>query len=163
MPGINELAFKAQGDTNERCIITDDGVIYLGSGAAIADVIVKRSGVGQLSILGTIVAAAQASPPTVAAGTGYSAASLSAASTDTAMALTYTATAVGPTNPALTVTFGATHAAAPKSIGFAAASIFAAPNTGQLYVVSSSATGFVLGTATTDGAHVQTFDIVVAF
>jgi hypothetical protein len=163
MPGINELAYKLATDTNERFIIQDDGKMLWGSGSAIADVIMSRTGAGQVTLTGSFVSGAQASPPTVAAGTGYSAASLSAASTDTAMALTYTATAVGPTNPAMTITFGATHAAAPKSITFSAASIFAAPNTGQLYVVSSSATGFVLGTATTDGAHAQTWDIHVDF
>lgn len=163
MPGVNTVSYKAPSDTFERFIQQDDGTQIWGSGAAAGDVILKRSGAGQVTLTGNLVSGAQTSPPTVVAGTGYSAMSVNAGSTDTAGAITWTSTAVGPTNPLATVTFGATHAAAPKSIMLTAASTNASLSTAKLYVVSSSATGFVIASTGTDTATTQIWAYQVNF
>lgn len=163
MPSINTLAYKGALDTFERFIAQDDGKLAWGSGAAAPDVLLQRSGAGQLTLTGTIVSGAQATAPTIALGTGYSAGSVTAGSTDSAGSLNWTSTAVGPTNPLATVTFGATHAAAPKSVILFPASANAAASTGRDYVVSSSTTGFVVASQTTDTASAQVWAYQVNF
>lgn len=163
MPGVNTVSYKAPSDTFERFIQQDDGTQIWGSGAAAGDVILKRTGAGQVSLTGNLVAGAQATAPTILAGTGYSAASVTAGSTDTAGSLNWTSTAVANTNPLATITFGATHAAAPKSITLTAASSNASASTAKLYIVSSSTTGFVIGSTGTDTASAQIWNYTVAF
>lgn len=163
MPGVNTVSYKAPSDTFERFIQQDDGTQIWGSGAAAGDVILKRTGAGQVSLTGNLIAGAQGTAPSVVAGTGYSAASITAGSTDTAGQVLFTSTAVGPTNPVATITFGATHSAAPKSVVVWPANINAATNTGKFYIVSSSATNFIMATQTTDSATAQIWNYIVAF
>lgn len=163
MPGVNTVSYKAPSDTFERFIQQDDGTQIWGSGAAAGDVILKRSGAGQVTLTGALIAGAQATAPTVTPGVGYSAASIAAGSTDTAGQVLFTSTAVGPTNPLATITFGATHGAAPKSVTLTPANINAATNTGKLYVVSSSATNFIIASQTTDSATAQVWNYTVNF
>lgn len=164
MPGINILSHMLQGDTFPRFTVQDDGKLLFSSGAAAADVILQRTGVNQLQITGNLVAAAQGTAPTITAGTGYSAASLSAASTDTAGQWTYTSTAVG-NRVTATIVFGATHAAAPKAVLIWPGNSNASASTAQLFTGGFSATQFTVssGAAATDTASAQTWNYAVFF
>lgn len=161
MPGVNTVSYKGALDSFERFIQQDDGTQIWGSGAAVGDVILKRTGAGQVTLTGSLISGAQATAPTITPGTGYSAATIATGSTDTAGQFSYTSTAVGARTTA-TITFGGTHAAAPKSVVLWPGNANASASTAQLYT-SFTATAITIASGATDTATAQTWNYAVFF
>lgn len=172
MPGINEVAFKAATDTNERFIIQDDGKMIWGSGAAIGDIILARSAAntlaltggltttvastlagnttltGTLTLSGGILTTTQAAVPTIPSpASGWGTISFSAASTDTAGVITFTVTGTPAANAAaLPVVFNRTYAAAPKSVMLTLNTVQTTNPITLYYITAMTTTGFTIAT-----------------
>lgn len=165
MPGVNTVSYKLQGDTNERFIQQDDGTQIWGSGAAAGDIIVKRVGAGQLQVLGAITTTQGAVPTIPSPFAGYGTISFSAASTDTAGAVTFTVTGTPAASAvALPVVFSRTYATAPKAVVLTLGTSQTTNPITLYYVTALSTTGFTIGTNAAGAAQAGVvLDYIVSF
>lgn len=143
MPGVNEVAYKLAGDTNERYILQDDGKMIWGSGAAIGDAILTRSATSTLALTGSLTVSGTFAPTGAVTTTGALAVgttlTVTGASTLTGAVTTTGALAVGTT---LTVTGASTLTGAVTTTGALAV--------GTTLAVTSTST--LTGAVTTTGA-----------
>jgi hypothetical protein len=182
MPGINEVAFKAAGDTNERYILQDDGKMIWGSGAAIGDIILARTaanlltltggmtqtgntltvndtalvrvGAGQLQLNGVLTTTQSAVPTIPSPAAGWGTISFAAGSTDTAGAITFTVSGTPAASAvAMPVVFSRTYATAPKSVQLTMGDSSVNDPITIYYVTALATTGFTIATNATGAAQ----------
>lgn len=149
MPGINEVAYKGPADTNERFILQDDGKMIWGSGSAIGDVILSRTGATTLTLVGAISTTQSAVPTVPSPAAGFSAVSFSAASTDVDGQITFTTATPAASAVALPVVFSRTYPAAPKSVVLTLGTSQTNDPITFFYVTALAATGFTIATNAT--------------